>query len=329
MFVYTIKRILLMIPVILGVIAIVYFFQGISDVDPALSILGAGSTEEAREELRDELGLNDPVVVQFGRYVWNLFTKGDLGLSYKTRQSISGELLSCFPVTLKMALISVIFGALIGIPLGVWAAVKQYSFSDNFLVAFSVFISSIPQFWFALMLISLFSVKLGWLPTSGIATWKGWILPSVTTIVGAVGANINVTRSSMLETIRQEYVRMARAKGQTEFKIITSHVLRNSLIPILAAVGNGLGMTLGGALITETVFAMPGIGKYAVDGIGARNYPAVLGSVVVLAIAFSIVNLIVDLSFTFVDPKLKTTIAKENRIRLPKKKAAEPQKGEA
>lgn len=313
---YTIKRLFMMIPVILGVMIIVFFFQSVSDVDPTIMLLGSGAKEEAREALRDELGLNDPIVVQFGRYVWNFFTKGDLGTSFKTKLPVTHELMVCFPVTLKLAFISVIVGVLLGIPLGAWSAVKQYSLADSSIVTFSVLVEAVPGFWLALLLISTFAVKLGWVPTSGLETWKGWILPSIVVSCGSVGTIIRVTRSSMLETIRQDYIRMAKAKGQTEMKIIMSHVLRNSMIPILAAIGNNLGIQLGGALVTESIFAMPGIGKYAVDAINSRNYPAVLGSVVILAITFSLVNLIIDLSYAYVDPKLRTTIENENKFKF-------------
>ena len=316
MLVYTIKRLFMMIPVVLGVMIIVFFFQSVSDVDPTIMLLGSGAKEEARTELREELGLNDPIVVQFGRYVWNFFTKGDLGTSFKSKLPVTQELMVCFPITLKLAFISVIVGVLLGIPLGAWSAVKQNSFADGSIVTFSVIVEAIPGFWLALLLISAFAVKLGWVPTSGLETWKGWILPSIVVSCGSVGTIIRVTRSSMLETIRQDYICMAKAKGQTELKIILNHVLRNSMIPILAAIGNNLGIQLGGALVTESIFAMPGIGKYAVDAINSRNYPAVLGSVVILALTFSLVNLAVDLSYAYVDPKLRTSIANENRLKF-------------
>lgn len=315
MFIYIVKRLLMVIPVVLGVMLIVFFFQSVSGDDPALAILGSGSTEEAREEKRQELGLNDPIIVQYGRYVWNFFTKGDLGTSYKSNQPVLHELMLKFPVTVKLALISVCLGVLIGIPFGVWSAVKQYTLADSAIVTFSVVIESMPSFWLALLLISLFSVRLGWLPTSGVSSPSSWILPSVVVACASVSMIIRVTRSSMLETIRQDYVRMARAKGQTEFKVTTNHVLRNSLIPILSAVGNTIGVQLGGALIVESIFGMPGIGKYAVDAIGSRNYPSVLGSVVILAITFTVVNLIVDLTYAFVDPKLRTSLISGQKIK--------------
>lgn len=325
MFKYIIKRLLMTIPVVLGVMLIVFFFQSVSG-DPALQILGSGSSMEDREAKREELGLNDPIIVQFGRYVINFVTKGDLGTSYKSNQPVTKELLARFPLTIKLALAAVGVGIVLGIPLGVWSAVKQYTAADSIIVTLSVLMESVPNFWFALVLISAFSVKAHLLPSVYNASTASWVLPIVVVAFMSVAQIVRVTRSSMLETIRQDYVRTARAKGQTEYRIVMDHVLRNSLIPIITAIGNTIGMQLGGALIVESIFGMPGIGKYAVDAISARNYPAVLGSVVVLAITFTLVNLIVDLTYAFVDPKVKTSLitdqaAKAQRRAMRRKEA--------
>lgn len=313
MFKYIIKRIIMVVPVVLGVMIIVFFFQSVSDDDPVAQILGAGAPIEAREAKREELGLNDPILVQFGRYVWRFVSSGSLGESYKSGQPVTAEIMKRFPMTIKLACLAVLIGSVIGIPLGVWSAVKQYSPIDTGIVAFSVFIESFPNFWLALMLITTFSVKLQWFPTSFIGTPNSWVLPIACVSVGSISMVTRVTRSSVLETIRQDFVRTARAKGQSEIKVILNHVLRNSMIPILAAIGNSIGSQLGGALIVETIFAVPGIGKYAVDAISARNYPSVLGSVVVLAITFTIVNLLFDLSYMFVDPKIKTSFVSKKK----------------
>ena len=235
---YIVKRLLMVIPVVLGVMVIVFFFQSVSNDDPALQALGSGSTMEDREEWREEHGLNDPILIQFGRYVFNFVTKGDLGNSYESNQPVTGELLTRFPVTIRLALAAVGVGILLGIPLGVWSAVKQYTALDSVIVTGSVVMESIPNFWFALMLISLFSVRMQWLPLIYNGSIGSWIMPIIVVACMSVSQIIRVTRSSMLETIRQDYVRTARAKGQTEFNIVVHHVLRNSLIPILTAVGN-------------------------------------------------------------------------------------------
>ena len=302
---YIIKRFILLIPVMLGVIAVVFIFSVIAPGDPAVSILGAGAEEWEYEALREDLGLNDPLIIRFADYVVGIVTRGDLGVSYKTGQPIFDEILSRFPYTFILAVGAVSIGVLIGLPLGVISAVKQYSWCDSIILAVSVFGSSVPSFWLSLMLISLFAVKLGWVPSSGIAEPTGWILPIFVVVLQSMGNLTRITRSSMLESIRQDYIRTARAKGQDEYKVVISHALRNSLIPIISSVGNTIGVQLGGALIIETIFSVPGIGMYAVQGINQRNYPAVLGSVVVLAFVFTLVNLIVDLLYVLVDPRMK------------------------
>lgn len=306
---YIIRRLLLLVVVMFGVIALVYAFQGISNGDAASIILGNNATEEAIEALRDELGLNDPIIVQFFRYCWELVTTGSLGMSYLTRQPVMDEILIRFPYTLRLAFGSVAVGVLLGIPLGVISAVKQYTIIDNIILAVSVFLSSVPNFWLSLMLILVFAVNLGILPSAGVESWAGWILPMTVVAVQTMGSVIRNTRSSMLETIRQDYVRTARAKGQSEGKIIVSHALRNSLIPVVNAIGVSLSSQLGGALIIENIFSIPGIGQYAVTAINNRNYPSVLGATILLSFTFSVVNLLMDLIYIVIDPRLKTTFA--------------------
>ena len=232
------------------------------------------------------------------------------------------------PNTLILSIGAILISICVGIPLGLAAALHQNSIIDYITSILAILLNAIPGFLIGVVLMQVFGVALGWLPVSGVDSWQGYILPIIAAGVGPISQNARMTRSSVLEVIRQDYVRTARAKGQTEFNIVVHHVLRNSLIPILTAVGNTIGMQLGGALIVETIFGMPGIGKYAVDAISARNYPAVLGSVVILAITFTIVNLIVDLTYALVDPKVKTSLIteqstkKHRRANAGKKEAA-------
>ena len=327
MFVYTIKRILWVVPVIFGVLLLVFFFQSITGDDIAYRLLGDGSTPEAREALRERMGLNDPMLVQFGRYMWGFVSRGDLGTSYATKQPITTELMLRFPVTLRLTFLSIIVGVCVGVPLGIIAAVKQYSLVDSAILTFAVLTTSMPGFWLGLMMISLFAVNLGWLPSSGVMSWKGWIMPIAACAIGTMSSIIRVTRSSMLEVIRQDYIRTARAKGQRLTVITIRHAFRNSLIPIIAAVGNSLGLQLGGALAIESVFSVPGIGKYAVDAISFRNFPAVSGSVVLLAIVFIIVNLVIDLMYTVADPRLKVAFASAGTSKRRRKKIPEVAEG--
>jgi peptide/nickel transport system permease protein len=313
------NRLLMLVPVLLGVIIIVFIFQQIAPGDPVVSILGTKYTQEQYDEVREELGIDDPILQQFGRYVWKLVTKGDLGTSYSANQPVRTEIATRFKYTFILTICAVSLGMLIAIPLGVLAAVKQYTWCDSGILALSVCGSSIPTFWLSLMLISLFAVTLGLVPTYGIIDKRGWILPIIVVVFESMSNLIRITRSSLLESIRQDYIRTARSKGQKEYKVIISHALRNSLIPIMSSIGNLIGVQLGGALVIETIFSIPGIGKYALDAIYARNYPAVMGSVVVLAFTFTCVNLIVDLLFVLVDPRMKA-----NYIKVKKRQAKHP-----
>lgn len=305
---YIVKRVLLLIPIMLGVLIIVFTLKNIMPGDPVDMILSLDASAEERALKREELGLNEPIPVQFARYVGGIVTRLDFGSSYKTNQPVFTELMQRFPITLKLALGSVLLGTLLAIPLGVMSAVRQYTWLDNLVLVISMLAVSIPGFWLSLMLLSLFSVKLGILPALYDGSIKSWVMPIMVIALSSLSGLTRITRSSMLEVIRSDYVRTARAKGQTERKVIINHALRNALVPILAAVGISLGIQLGGALIIETIFGMPGIGKYITDAISQRNFPAVQGGVILLAFVFTLVNLLVDISYTFVDPRLKDTI---------------------
>ena len=312
---YIIKRILLMIPVMIGVITIAFALNELTPGDPVSFQLGADATEEAKAELSAELGLDKPVLERYVTYIWNFFTKLDLGTSYSSRQPVRTEVLSRFPKTLLLAVGSIILAILIGIPLGIISAVKQYSWIDNISMGASMFFVSVPNFWLALMLMLVFAVNLHWLPASGITTWTSWILPMIVVAIGSAANIARTTRSSMLESIRADYVDTARAKGLSESKVVIRHCVSNAMIPVVTAIGNQIGVQLGGAVAIETVFAIPGIGTYLVAAIGARNYSAVQGSVVFLAFVFSIINLLVDISYTFIDPRLKESFKSQGKMK--------------
>jgi len=325
---YIIRRLLWMIPVILGVLLIVFALSAIAPGDPVDSIVGYDAPEEVREAKRQELGLNDPFILRYGRYVIGVFTKGDFGTSYTTKQPVLGEILSRFPNTLKLTFFAVLVALIIGIPLGVIAAVKQYSAIDNATMVFALFGVSVPQFWFALMMMYIFSIKLNWLPpitaNSGAA---GWVLPVAMIGIANVGMIARTTRSSMLEVIRQDYIRTARAKGQKESKVIFKHALRNSLIPVVATLGNTLASSLGGSVVAESIFAVNGVGLYMLNSIDNRNWPSVAGGLLFLAIVFSFVMLFIDILYTVIDPRLKDEFNAKNKMaankRAAKKKARE------
>lgn len=256
--------------------------------------------------MREELGLNKPLYKQFGSYVWSLVIRGDLGTSYQSKQPVAKEIMQRFPTTILLAVVSVILSVGIGIPTGILSAIRQYSWIDKLSRALALLGVSMPNFWQGLMNILLFSVYLGWLPASGFYGWQYWILPAVTIGTSSAATITRMTRSSMLEVIRQDYIRTARAKGQSERVITIHHALKNALIPIITIIGIQFGGLLGGAVLTETVFAIPGLGKFMVDAIKARNYPVVQGGVLILAFVFSFVNLIIDILYAFVDPRIKS-----------------------
>ena len=301
---YIIKRILYVIPIMLGVLVVVFILRVIIPGDPIEMFVRSDASIEERESKRVELGLDKPIPIQFVNYVWGIVTRLDFGKSWSGNVPVKNDLVLRFPITVRLAFISVFIAVLLAIPLGVISAVKHNSFLDQFILLATLILTSMPGFWLALMLLSAFAVKLHWFPALYNGTIRSWILPVFVTAIGAMSGLCRITRTSMLEVIRADYVRTARAKGQTEQKIIYNHALRNALIPVLAAVGN----MLGGAIITETMFGMPGIGKYIVDAIGKRDFICVQGGVVLLAFVFTIINLLVDVSYTLVDPRLRSTV---------------------
>ena len=305
---YIIKRILLLIPILLGVSAIIFLLKTVTPGDPARQILGNTATEEQVQELREELGLNDPVVVQYVRYIKNIVTKGDFGSSYRTGEPVLSEILPRLGTSGIITIGAVAIGAIIGIVLGIISALKKYTWVDSLVLVISMFFQSVPEFVVALVLIMVFAVNLHWLPATGITSIKGFILPMVTIGLASVASYTRITRSSMLEVLGEDYIRTARAKGQTENNITYHHAPRNAMIPVAQSIGTSLGNSIGGGMVIETVFGVPGVGKYIVDSITQRNYPSVLGGALIIAMVPTIINLIVDISFVLIDPRLKTTI---------------------
>lgn len=303
---YIIRRILLLIPVMLGVSLIVFSLLYFSPGDPVRNKLGTNASPEQVEALREEMGLNDPFVVQFGRYLGNLIFHGSLGVSYITNSPVVTEIAARVGATVRLAFAATLVAILLGIPLGIVSAIKQYSIFDNITMIFALIGLSMPVFWLGLLLILLFSVRLGWFPSSGFSTAKHVVLPALALGAQSVAVLTRMTRSSMLETIRQDYIRTARAKGQKHRVVIRKHALGNSLIPIITIVGIQFGQLMGGALMTEVIFSIPGIGRLMIDSIKLRDTPVVLGCVLFVAVTFALVNLLVDILYTYVDPRIKT-----------------------
>ena len=311
---YILKRLLMLIPVILGVTFIVFFILNLSPGDPAAMILGEQATAEALEMKREELGLNDPILVRYFNYMKDLL-HGDMGVSYRNSISVWEQVIDRFPNTVVLAIAGILVALLIGIPLGILSAKKQNTIIDNISMVLSLIGVSMPNFWFGLLVVMLFSLKLGWLPSQGmgegfVPLLLSLILPALTLGTGAAGSIARMTRSSMLEVIRQDYISTARAKGVDERTVTFQHMLRNALIPIITSVGIQFGGLLGGAMLTETVFSWPGLGRLMVENIKSKDIPMVLGCVVLLATMFTIVNLVVDLIYAFVDPRIKSLYKK-------------------
>ena len=318
---YILKRLLLLIPILLGVSAIIFALKTVTPGDPARQILGNDATEEQVQAKREELGLNDPVVVQYVRYIAGI-CHGDFGESYRTGEPVLKEIVPRLGTSAKITLGAVAIGAVLGVLLGVISALKKYTWVDSLVLVVSMFFQSVPEFVVGLVLIMIFAVNLHWLPASGIETWKGYILPMLTIGVSSIANYTRITRSSMLEVLGEDYIRTARAKGQTEANIVYHHAMRNTMIPVAQSVGTHLGNALGGGMVLETVFSVPGVGKYIVDAITARNYPSVLGGALMIAIILVVINLIVDISFVVIDPRLKTTIIAGGSKKPKKVKAA-------
>lgn len=303
---YTGKRLLMMIPVLFGVTVIVFTMLYITPGDPAMLILGETSTAAERELLREEMGLNKGYFARLGAFFYNLIFKLDLGTSYVNKKPVLELVASRMPATIILALTSVGLALLIGLVLGIISSVKPYSVFDNIAMTLALVGVSMPNFWQGLLLMLLFSLRLGWLPATGFTTWRHVILPALTIGTSSAGIVARMTRSSMLEVINSDYISTARGKGQTEWIVVTRHALKNALIPIITTVGLQFGAMLGGALLTETVFAIPGMGKLMVDSIKARDYPVVQGGVLIIAFMFSAVNLLVDILYAYADPRVKS-----------------------
>ncbi|WP_250228360.1 ABC transporter permease [Anaeropeptidivorans aminofermentans] len=304
------KRLLMIIPVLVGVTLLVFVVLSLAPGDPAVSILGDKATEADIEAKREELGLNDPILIQYLNYVSKAI-KGDFGVSYKNQLSVMKQVLDRFPNTLIIAVGAILFSLVLGIPVGILSAKKQYSMIDNIAMIGALIGVSMPVFWMGLLMVIVFSLRLRLLPSSGmgegfIPLMKSLVLPVVALGSYSLAMIARTTRSSVLEVIRQDYISTARSKGITERQVTTQHMLKNALIPIITAVGLQFGTLMGGSIMTETVFSWPGIGRLIVDSIKSRDIPMVMGSVIFLSVIFSFVNLLIDLLYAFVDPQIKS-----------------------
>ncbi len=301
---YIIRRLLMIIPVLLGAVIVIFTINFFSTTDPAMIKLGLAATDtEKLEAMRESMGLNRPYIVQLVDYIWSL-CHGDLGDSYVYAQTVWDLLGGRIPNTLKLGLGAMVISVCVGIPLGLVAALHQNSALDYITTAFAVIMNAMPGFLVAVILMIVFSLKLGWFPVSGADSLKSFVLPIIAAGIGPITQNARMTRSSVLEVIRQDYVRTARAKGIGEGKIISRHVLKNSLIPILTMVGSGLGTCLAGSILVEMIFNIPGMGMLINSSIMSKDFITVQGCVVICAIVVALANLLTDIAYAFVDPRI-------------------------
>lgn len=310
---YVIKRLLWMIPVAIGVAVVIFTILYFTPGDPAVMILGSSATFEDRQALRETMGLNDSYIIQLLRFLKNTFIDLNLGTSYFTNKSVTSEIATRLPYTFILALGSMILSCVIGIPLGITAAVNQNKLSDRISMLIALIGVSMPQFWIGLLLVLIFSVHLGLLPPSGVGTWKHYVIPIIATSLSGIATQARLVRSSMLEVIRSDYVTTARAKGVSRFSSVYKHALPNALIPVITQVGTSFGKTLGGTIVIESVFSIPGIGNYMISAVNNRDYPVVRGSVVFLAVTFSFIVLLVDIIYAYVDPRIKAQYEGKSR----------------
>lgn len=301
---YIVKRLGYLILVLIGVSFIVFSLLYITPGDPASMMLGEAASPEAKEQLREQLGLNDPFLVRYFNYMKDIIIHQDMGSSYVGKEPVIDEILRVFPNTLKLSLSAMIFASATGLVLGIISAVKQYSIIDNLVMVLALIGNSVPMFWIGLLMILFFSVKLGWFPSSGYDTPLHMVMPAIVLGMQSTSVIARMTRSSMLEVIRQDFVKTAQAKGQVEIVVIIRHIFGNALIPIITIIGLQFGSLLGGAILTETIFSIQGIGRLMVESIRTREYLVVQGSVLFIAACFSLVNLAVDILYVFVDPKI-------------------------
>ena len=297
---YTIKRLLQLIPTLIIVSFIVFSMVRLIPGDPITLLYGlsesGGADEEYLDYMREQYGLNDPLVVQYANWIGKIF-KGDLGTSLYTHKPIITELANRYKNTIILAVGGTVVGSLVGIVFGIIAAINHNKFGDNVIMVFSMLAVSTPSFFLAMLLMLFFSIKLGWLPSLGLKGPAYAVLPILTLGLGAVGMISRTTRSSMLDVINQDYIRTSRSRGIANNKIVFVHALRNALIPVLTAIGLRFGHLLAGAALVETVFSIPGLGRFMVDGISNRDYPVVQSTVLVFAVTFVVVNTIVDLLY--------------------------------
>lgn len=302
---YIQRRVLLAIPNLFIISIMVFFVMRIVPGDPVSAMLARSpASGEQVEQLRESMGLNDPLLLQYVHFVADA-VQGDLGESITTRRSVTSEIWSQFPTTLGLTLCGLAVALILGIPIGIASALRKGSWVDALLMTVALIGVSMPGYWLALISLSVFSFNLGWFPATGIGGWKHMVLPAMVLGLGEASIIARMVRTSMVEVLRQEYVVVARAKGLRNSVVVGRHAMRNALIPVITALGMEFGFLLGGAVVLETVFARPGLGRLIVDAILERDYPIVQGAVLFVAALYIAINILVDVSYAWLDPRIR------------------------
>ena len=307
---YVLKRLVLMIPTILLTSLLIFWAMSLTGGDPVMTMLPENASIEQQEALRESLGINDPFFVQYFRYIGGMIT-GDMGVSYVTKLDVFQVFMGRLPMTLALGGTALIISVIISIPLGIWTALNQNSWKDTLGTVFALFGVSMPNFWLGLMLIIIFSVTLGWLPTGGSNGVKYLILPATTVGLGLAALITRTTRSAMLDVLRQDYMTTAKAKGASRKRVIYRHGLRNAMIPIVTAIGMQFSLVMTGSALAETVFSWPGIGSLVVQSINKRDTPMVTGSIILCCVLMALINLMVDIIYAFCDPRIKAQYSRK------------------
>lgn len=309
MYKYIIKRIILVVPILLGATLIVFTILALTPGDPARLILGSTASEETVNELREDMGLNDPLIVRYVNYVVDAF-RGDFGMSYTNRTPVFAEILKKFPVTLKIAAFSMIVSVLFGVPMGIISALKHRKAMDVSITVVSMVLMGMPGFWLALILMLVFSLSLSLLPTNGIGTFAHYILPVLTLSTGTTAALIRIVRTTMLDTIRQDYITTARAKGAPEKVVILRHALKNAMMIIVTQIGLTFTSLLAGSVLIEQIFGLPGLGSLSLMAIRGKDIPMVMATTIFLTLISTTMILLLDILYAYIDPRIKAKYVK-------------------
>ena len=310
MYRYIVKRVLFLVPTILGVIFIILLTMNFTPGDPARALLGVSAPQADVDALNHEMGYDQPFTTKYVKYVEKMILKQDFGTSYFTKQSVFDEIWPRYQITIKLAFLGVLLSAVMGIPLGVYAAVRQYSLWDTIPSILAFMIAAVPAFVLGMVFLFWFALKLNWMPSYGIGTLRHYILPALAISIPPAAMNFRFTKSSMLESVRQDYVRTARAKGAPERVVIWKHALMNALLPVITQIGLSLGTLIAGAVVAEKLFSIPGIGSLIVDRIAYKDEPVIIAGTILIAVCFTVVMLIVDLVYALIDPRIKAKYAR-------------------